>query len=510
MKFPFLFLLALMAGLLSAPTAEAAAGNKNKTASKTRTGTGNLRKTQKKAATPTPTAKGKGKNVAPPAEDPYKSFVQTLDELAKNNDLDLVPALEKALDANGENEFAVWEWIDKAAQEGNPVALVYNAEPWLRLVAPELVMSEGAKQAFANLKRAAGKKYIPAMMCYSRCLKAGIGTPKNEEAANKQLIEACATGNFEARFTWLLSTGRLQSFQSKDLPEVRSEIERGNHNVIYYLSSFAPDSKTQAQWLDDAAAKGNSAAHFTIARLIAQEKPADSLAHLAIAFSKHHASAIFTMAYYKLSPPANLAEAGMKTDAKTAIRLLRIAALANNESALTLLALAYYEGRYGLPQDHSRAYRLFLRAYEVARSPHCAASAGYMLARGDGVEQDIEKGIQLLYRSASTGYPYARILLSHLAYAGIGAKPDPDKALEYLSDTTIGGNCPAAYVFMAYITTKGGEGLPPNPRQAEVYLNAASLSMGDEARKLYDGLMSRETWEPHPSEIILPTEQNTK
>ncbi|MBR2313984.1 MAG: hypothetical protein IKA55_03910 [Akkermansia sp.] len=54
-----------------------------------------------------------------------------------------------------------------------------------------------------------------------------------------------------------------------------------------------------------------------------------------------------------------------------------------------------------------------------------------------------------------------------------------------------------AYVYLAYLTAKGGPNQSPDPKLAERYVRMASLDMKDEAKKLYDKLMT-EGWNPEP------------
>ncbi|MBR4311482.1 MAG: hypothetical protein IKT79_10660, partial [Akkermansia sp.] len=54
-----------------------------------------------------------------------------------------------------------------------------------------------------------------------------------------------------------------------------------------------------------------------------------------------------------------------------------------------------------------------------------------------------------------------------------------------------------AYVYMAYITAKGGSNMTADPRMAERYVRMAALDLKEEAKTLYDKLMA-EGWNPEP------------
>lgn len=493
--------------MLAAPMAEAAPKGKRQTTKKASSQRRVSVGKKKTASAPKKTAEAtpaRTKEQTPPAnrpkEDAYQEFKAKLKEQAAGNKLDAYPALETAVLAT-DDEFSALEWMERAAKEGDPVALDYVSEPWIRQAPANLLQSEEAKKAAANLKKAADLKYEHAMVHYSVCLRHGIGVQKDENAANRLLMEACKSGNIETRFSWLIISGRLKDFNAKDLPEVKSEIDRGNHHILYWLSAYAPDSATQLQWLKDAAKLQNSAALFAISGVFSKEKPKESYTLLDLSAKLHHAPALFAQGFTLIDPPPALQESiGLQKDEKKGIHMLRMASLLGNAPAVAVLANAYYTGRYGLASDHAKAFRHYMRGYETLRSIPCAASAGYMLLCGDGVKQDIAKGTNLLNTAANQGYPYACVLLAYAQYEGIGVKPDAQKALEYLMDATVfpTTKCPQAYVYMAYITAKGGAGLSPDPKGAERYVRSASLDMGDQAQQLFDELMALDKWVPTP------------
>ena len=88
----------------------------------------------------------------------------------------------------------------------------------------------------------------------------------------------------------------------------------------------------------------------------------------------------------------------------------------------------------------------------------------------------------------------------HLAYAyykGIGVKADARRAADYLSEAAATG-IPGAYVYLAYITARGGEGLHADKEQAQRYVRLAAMDMGEQAQKLYERLMESGEWIPQP------------
>ena len=73
---------------------------------------------------------------------------------------------------------------------------------------------------------------------------------------------------------------------------------------------------------------------------------------------------------------------------------------------------------------------------------------------------------------------------------------DTKAALKLLQEAAAIGQ-KRAYVYMAYLTAKGGSNSPADPKQAERYVRMAALDLKDEAQELYDKLMA-EGWNPEP------------
>lgn len=430
--------------------------------------------------------------------EPYTLFLQKLEEQVKGNSLDFCPAMQTVLSATND-EFAVADWMAKAAETGNSAALYYLAGRKLTSVPADKLQAPEIKEAYQRARRAAEAGFEPAMLDVSLCLRYGIGTQKDEEGAARWLLQACKSGNFDMRFKWLQLTNRLTKFEDGERTEVKSELDRGNHHVLYYLSAFAPDSATQLEWLRKAAEKGNPSALYSLSSLSSRLNPKDSYTLLKEAVKQHNPEAMFVLGQTLLGDdPDNpfVKEAGITPDEASGLHLLRLASMLDNAPANVMLGNLYYDGGHGLPKDHERAYQHYARA-QKSRHAAAAAAQGIMLLKGDGVAQDVAQGTRLLNLAANSGYGYAAILLAYAQYEGIGVPADARKAAEFLNDAAVMGQ-PAAYVYLAYITAKGGHNLKANPKLAENYVRMAALDMGDKAQQLYDELMKAGKWEPHP------------
>lgn len=441
----------------------------------------------------------RAENTSPTAHpDAYKDFVSRLDEQVSRNLEDFCPALSAVLTAT-HDEFAAEEWMLKAAADGNAAAMQYAADIRLRQIPKDKLQSPEIKEAYRLVRQSMAAGFHMASVNAYICLRNGIGTEKNEEEAEKVLFEACKGGGFVPRFKWLQYTGRLTQFDDRERPEVKAEIDRGNHHVIYYLAMMAPTAREQMEWMQKAALQGNSDAIFALSAFCSQSKPKQSYDLLQQAIKRHNAEAMFTLGMALTDINSHnplLKEAGISPDDKTGRHLLRLASMLGSVTANFTLGSAYYEGKFGINPDPERAYRHFEQGARNGHAP-CGAAQGLLLLLGKGVTPDTKRGILLIRGAANAGYPYAVVLLAYAHYKGLGVPADAEKAMTLLQEAAAMG-FPQAYVYMAYISAHGGNNVSADAAQADKYVRMAALDMKDAARKLYDELQSAPEWVPHP------------
>ncbi len=428
----------------------------------------------------------------------FALFCEKLDEQVVLNLYDYCPAIQVLLETTND-EFALADWMQAAADKGNAAAMHFIADAELAYIAADELQSERMKKAYELMRRSAELGYDPSKCSQSDCLHNGIGVRKDEAAASKLLMEACKGKGFIPRLRWLLTTERMKSFADRERPEVKAEIERGNHHVIYYMSRLAPDSATQLQWLKLAAEKGNSDAFHDLAIVSFKTKPADAYELLKAAAGLHNREALYLLGSSLLNSASadGLVKAlNLKPDEKTAIRLIKTAAAMRSPRAVYFMGRCYYEGLHGMPQDKALAYRHFSQAFSL-RSPDSGAAMGLMLLRGEGVEKDEKKGLRMITLAANSGYAYAICLMAYAHFNGLGTEADAYKAAEFLQEAAALG-VPEAYVYLAFITSKGGAGKAPNQSLAESYLRMASVDLGERAKDLYAELEAAGVWEPLP------------
>lgn len=427
----------------------------------------------------------------------YAAFKKALTEQAEKNLYDFCPAMETVLKATND-PFALPVWMKQAAEEGLPAAQQFVADQRLVNVRMDELQSAEVKAAYALARKAADAGYDPAKVNVYMCLKNGVGVKKDEKAADKYILEACKSKGFIPRFKWLQLTGRLTTFEDRERAEVKAEIERGNDHVVYFLSTLAPTAEDKHEWLMKAAKLANPEALYTLSAMASQKDPKASFELLKEAIKVHSAEAMYALgvALTDADPDSALMRAaGISHDDEAGRHFVKLAGMLGSPSASFWLGHVYYDGVFGVTKDDATSYRWFEQGTKGG-SVLCATAQGVMLLRGLGTGKDVQKGLGYLNMAANAGNPDAVMALAYAVYTGQGTPANARKAAEMLEEAAAMGN-PAAYICLAYITAKGGVDLPADPKRAERYVRLAKLDLRDEARQLYDKLMS-EGWTPEP------------
>ncbi len=458
-------------------------------------------KSGKNAAKPAPAPKAEAPQSAASPEkhaEAYGLFVEKLDEMLQKNIYDFCPPMKVVLDATGD-ELAIDEWMEKAAAEGNAIALQYLADGELCDAPVDQLQSPRLKKAYEDARRSADAGYDPAKVLVARCLAHGVGVRKDEAAARKYMFEACKAGTFIPRLRWLMMEKRLSSFDDRERPEVKGEIERGNYHVTYYMARLATDPADRLDWLRKAMEAGSPEAVFDLSVILADSGDIkESYDLLKTAASLHNPDALFMLGSMMLesSVHANIDKLGIKQDNATALHFIRLASMLHHGGARFVMGRSYYSGENGVQADKGRAYRHFAEGAIQRHSP-CLAAAGLMLLKGEGVEQDTKRGLRQITLAANSRYLPAIVSLAYAHYKGLGVPADAGKAAELLQDAATLGYS-RAYIDLAYITAKGGPGEKPNPKMAESYKRMGTLDLKEKAQEYYDKLEKAGEWEPRP------------
>ncbi|MBR1997070.1 MAG: sel1 repeat family protein [Akkermansia sp.] len=433
----------------------------------------------------------------------YKQFKTKLDELAAHNSFDPAPAIMIALNATND-EFCIEEWMAQAAKENNPVALNYVGSKHLFYVPDNMKRDKKVKEAVALVKKAADQKYAPAMVDYSTYMRHGVGVIKNTAGADRMLMEACRSGNFETRFSWLLQSGRLEKYEDKDRPEVKNEIARGNHHVLYYLSGKAPNDFYMLNMLTEAARMGNNSAMYELSTHLSRLDIRAGYHYLKAAAAHHNIMALSTLGEYLISPDKRIAEAlGMQQDKAAGLYLLKTAACMGNTTANAMLAHLYYNGICGVEKDIDKAYKHIEAGASARPDVGFLAAQGFMLVNGYGVKKDAAKGLQLINLAARQKYPHAVAMQAYLHYRGIGVEPNGKEALFLLESlATDRRRLDVCFVYIALMYDEGGAGLDKDPRKVEYYMDHAKRALGEYAQQVFDQYKNKHNgWHLTPFDI---------
>ncbi len=427
----------------------------------------------------------------------YAEFYEALKKQVKENSSDYGAAVLCVLEATDGDETAIDEWMRQAADQGNAAAQRWFVDMELAEIPNDKLLSTEVCAAYKRLGKVAEKGYVPAMLDMALCLRSGIGVPKNETAAREKLKEACLHGDKLARFQWLVDTHRLDHFNDRTKDEVDAEVKRGNHYVIYRLSSLAKANMDKAEWLRKAAEAGSPEAYFALSSLCSAKQPVESRKLLEKAVELHNADAMLVMGVGLLDDSNTnpvLRASGLTPDPKRGLNLLKTSAVLGNARACLVMGNIYYKGLPVLPQNYARAYRYF-NTPRVRSLVAMSSARAYMLLRGQGVKQNTDEAIKLLSEGAKLGDSRSAIYLAYEYFSGKRIKADARQAAELLAEAAASGN-PEAYVFLAYIHAKGGENLPPSADEARRFLRFASMDLGDKAQQKYDELIIKGAWEP--------------
>jgi hypothetical protein len=328
--------------------------------------------------------------------------------------------------------------------------------------------------------------------------------------ADKILMEACKSKHIEPRYSWLLQTNRLNKYEDIQRSEVVSEIERGNHCVLYHLCGKAPDTFKKLTMLTQAARMGSSAAMYDLSLLISHINVQSAYYYLKMAAAYHEPRALQKMGEYLISARKEIADQlGMHKDEAAGTYLLKLATMIGNNDARIYMAKLYNEGLCGMPVAPERAYKHLNNGTAAYPSAELLAAQAFMLITGNGVKKNEAEGLEMLKASikvaASSRNPHPAILLAYVYYKGYcGADESMGReAIYMLKDLALRG-LPDCFVYLALIHHTGGNGVEKNEKEARYYLNHAKRSMGDRAEQLFNKqLETHGEWHIMPINIVL-------
>ena len=274
---------------------------------------------------------------------------------------------------------------------------------------------------------------------------------------------------------------------------------RKNDLVINFAGKIAEDTETQLKYLKEAALLKNADACFTLGQVFAKAKPEESYTFMKEAADLHNPNAMALLGSLLSMPTTEgtlQKKLGVDQDKEKSKELIELASMLDSPLANLIMGENYFYGKNGYTKDMQRAYKHYAKAAALG-DPKSTLALAYMTIEGLGNDQPQVLGLRYCLQLIEAKIPHAVILMAYAHYKGYGVEADAKKAAEILQEAAT-FNLPIAYVYLAYITAKGGKGLEPNVSKAETYLNMAKLDLKDKAQQLYDMMIKEGDWTMTP------------
>ncbi|WP_325198686.1 tetratricopeptide repeat protein [Kingella oralis] len=175
---------------------------------------------------------------------------------------------------------------------------------------------------------------------------------------------------------------------------------------------------------------------------------------------------------------------------QNAIFWLNKSADQNNAQALSETAMAYLDGRDGVPKDVNHACRNLEKVYDLHKDAANAANAGFCY---DESMQAFAQALPYYQIAAKAGNNAVRYKLGRLYDLGQGTDQNYDTAAYWYRQAAKGNNAPALYsLALMYMQ---GHGVPKSPFAAYVLAKSAQAKQsGNDANELarrnFDGKLS--------------------
>jgi TPR repeat protein len=197
---------------------------------------------------------------------------------------------------------------------------------------------------------------------------------------------------------------------------------------------------------------------------------------------------------------------GVPKDEGEAIRLLQAAAEHNDAEGEVWLALAYQNGRGGLPRDPVRGFTLMKLAADQD-DPQAANNVGVFYLAGIGVPQDRQRGMDYIRRAAEHGFPLSADQLGRAYWDGFVVPRDHAQAVFWLRKGAEGG-VPSSQNVLG-VALWNGDNVAKDPAEAAAWFRraadkgfaAAQFNLG-EAYRLGLGVVARDEVEAYAWHIL--------
>ncbi len=428
-----------------------------------------------------------------------RAFLAAMAEIEQADSEDFYAAAEVVVKQSGDpTNMPIL--MERAAASGSAAAaswLVLRKLQALHASQADLASDPRAVELRRQLFAAAGKEYLPAMVQASRVAGMGIGAEPDEKLALKYLVDASKLKSGQARAAYLLLSGRLAAGDFS-LPEIESELKRGNYHLEELIAQMYGDSPEGVAWLRRASSHGSPTAAFLLTQSVAAGMAEDeALASLRLAADRHLPDALAFLGSIELRSDELEAQTGLNVqgDAATGLQRLMLAAALGSPVAAHSLATAYAQQQAG-PVSPELIYRLYKQAADQGDALGMAG-CGYCMLTGRGCTQDAAQGEALLKAAADKGAQWANQALASAYFNGFGVKADMLAATNALTEDALMGSR-HAYSIMAALVALGNRAAKPDPQRARVYLDMAINAGEPEAQEVYDSIIRAGGWKFMP------------
>ena len=227
-------------------------------------------------------------------------------------------------------------------------------------------------------------------------------------------------------------------------------VERSFENAVY--------------WMEKAAENGDDASPLIekLSKAIVAEKTALS--------GDAQAQAELASVYMFLGN--SLDQADYEEEYSIAFDYAQKSAAQNNGDGIWTLALAYEHGR-GVDEDIDKAIELYRKGAEIGHAPSQHSLACYLM-RGDYLDADPETAFSLFEKSALQGYKLAEFSLCKMYELGEGTEQDLDKAIEWGEKAAIGGDANTQYEVAKLYTYTNDDGEMIDADRAKYWYSQAA------------------------------------
>lgn len=181
--------------------------------------------------------------------------------------------------------------------------------------------------------------------------------------------------------------------------------------------------------------------------------------------------------------PENEEPAEISASARNALRQLCNDAEKGDANALYRLAYLHDIGYDSIPRDTIASTRLYTLAAEKG---NIAAMnyLGFRYYRGEGVEKDIQKALNLIEQAALTGDRQAQNNLGYMLVEGEGTIHDTERAAYWLEKAAEAGVA-QSQAMLADLLSDGHSLAPDTLRAASLYARAAAGGLHDADYRLH-------------------------